>query len=159
MLSSFRHRFLLSICSVSQVAALLASPLPAVAQYFGHELNVAKTPALPSICWIAGAVREGAGVRVMFYSGGPQLTGGTKSQGRFVIGRDGITWVFGPKKGETESGLLLGKEESAALRQGPEDGCHITVDEVDGYVGITAHASFSVPLHQPTERSQFIPAR
>ena len=136
---------------------LLASALPAAARYSGQELNVAKTPPLPSICWIVRAVREGAGVRVMFVPGAP--SGGTRLQGRFKVGRDGITWIYGPKLGKTEPGLLLTKGESAGFGQGPENHCHFRVEKVNGMLGVTAHASFSPSEHPLMEPSEFIPAQ
>ena len=109
------------------------------------------------ICWIDRVVIEGAGVRVLFSPSGYNIAGGTHSQGRFVIGHGHITWLFGPKDRTSEPGLLLMNGESAFLIQGVEDTCEITFAEMDGHIGITAHASFSVPGVPPSNTTVFIP--
>jgi hypothetical protein len=117
-------------------------------------------PALagPNICWIDRVVSEGSAVRVLFSRSGYNIIGANKSQGRFVIGYNDITWLSGPKERTTEPGLLLMQNESAALIQGVEDTCMITFAEMDGRKGVTAHASFSVPPAPPTEETVFIPS-
>jgi hypothetical protein len=88
---------------------------------------------------------------------GYNIIGANKSQGRFVIGYNDITWLYGPKE-RTEPGLLLMQNESAALIQGVEDTCMIAFAEMDGRKGVTAHASFSVPPAPPTHETVFIPS-
>jgi hypothetical protein len=116
-------------------------------------------PALagPNICWIDRVVSEGSAVRVLFSRSG-YIIGRIKSQRRFAIGYNDITWLSGPKERATEPGLLLMQNENAALIQRVEDTCTITFAEMDGRKGVTAHASFSVPTAPPTETTVFVPS-
>ncbi|PYX84865.1 MAG: hypothetical protein DMG70_05390 [Acidobacteria bacterium] len=121
-------------------------------------LMTSPTVAGGYICWIDRVVTEGTAVRILFSRGGFNITGGAKSQGRFVIGNTDILWLSGPKDGQTEPGLLLMNNESAILFGGVHDTCIITFAEVDGHIGVTAHSSFSVPPERPSEKTVFIPS-
>jgi hypothetical protein len=117
-------------------------------------------PALagPNICWVDHVLAEGAAVRVLF-SRGANIQGATKSQGRFAVGSDGITWLSSVNARTTERGLLLKVNESAILLGAiPEDTCTIKFAVIDGHTGVSAHSSFSVPPRPPNEKTVFIPS-
>ena len=111
----------------------------------------------PNICWIDKVVIEGKGVRVLFSPSGYNITGEIGANSRFVIGHNDITWLVGPKESRSEPGLLLRDKQSALLIQGVEDSCAIAFATMDGHIGITAHASFSLPGAPARDKTVFIP--
>jgi hypothetical protein len=136
------------------LSALAASPL--ASPTFGEEtLSIDASPG-PHICWVEKVSVERDGVRVLFSASGNNISGVTKSQGRFVIGHNEIMWLSGPKERQTEPGLLLHKHESALLIQGPEDICEVTFAALNGHVGITAHASLTLPSLPHGDKKVFI---
>ena len=139
------------------VACFLGGPLLALLACSQKSVPI-DTSAGPHICWLDKVLTERDGVRVLFSERGPHI-GSTKSQGKFRIGHNEILWLSGPKERETEPGLLLLKNESAYLIQGPEDLCQISFAEVNGHVGIIADASFGLPPGPMRERKMFIPGQ